>query len=36
MKLTYYPHTPEDYEPPSFVPAGDRAIGYFSRRPFSM
>eukprot|EP00887_Chlorella_sp_A99_P006518 scaffold3.g6518.t1 len=39
MKLTYYDHTPEDYEPPYFRQAGeagDSAVAVFARNPFSM
>lgn len=36
MKLTYYDSTPDDYEPPFFEAAGDRAIGAFTRKPFTM
>ena len=36
LKLTYYPHTPADYEPPLFEPAPDGGVGRFSRKPFSM
>jgi hypothetical protein len=38
MKLTYHPHTPDDYEPPYFVPveAEGGGVGHFARKPFTM
>lgn len=36
MKLTYHDHTPDDYEPPYFVPVDEKGIGHFARRPFTM
>lgn len=35
MKLQYSEKTPEEYEPPHFQPAGDRAVGYFPTRPYA-
>ncbi|GFH18328.1 HORMA domain-containing protein, partial [Haematococcus lacustris] len=42
MRLTYHDNTPEEYEPPFFVPvegAGEQGSGwggYFARKPFTM
>jgi hypothetical protein len=36
MKLTYQDHTPEDYEPPCFLPLPEHNIASFKRKPFSM
>jgi hypothetical protein len=36
MKLTYQDHTPEDYEPPCFLPLPENNIASFKRKPFSM
>ncbi|GLI59640.1 hypothetical protein VaNZ11_001549, partial [Volvox africanus] len=36
MKLTYQDHTPEEYEPPYFIPVDENGIGHFKRAPFSM
>eukprot|EP00884_Botryococcus_braunii_P014777 jgi/Botrbrau1/232/Bobra.0022s0210.3 len=36
MRLTYYPNTPEDYEPPTFVPDNQSQPAFFPRKPFSM
>ncbi|GIL97703.1 hypothetical protein Vretimale_3285 [Volvox reticuliferus] len=36
MKLTYQDHTPEEYEPPYFIPVDESGIGHFKRAPFSM
>lgn len=29
MKLTYHEHTPDDYDPPFFVPVEESAVGHF-------
>ncbi|KXZ44956.1 hypothetical protein GPECTOR_60g733 [Gonium pectorale] len=36
MKLTYQDHTPDEYEPPYFVPVDESGVGHFKRSPFSM
>ncbi|KAG2431756.1 hypothetical protein HXX76_009252 [Chlamydomonas incerta] len=36
MKLTYQDHTPDEYEPPYFVPVDESGVGHFHRSPFSM
>lgn len=36
MKLMYYDHTPEDYEPPHFVPYSADKKGRFKHTPFAM
>ncbi|GLC76354.1 hypothetical protein PLESTF_001770500 [Pleodorina starrii] len=36
MKLTYQDHTPDEYEPPYFVPVDESGIGHFKRAPFAM
>ncbi|KAG2486880.1 hypothetical protein HYH03_014474 [Edaphochlamys debaryana] len=36
MKLTYQDHTPDEYEPPYFVPVDETGVGHFKRSPFSM
>jgi hypothetical protein len=32
-KMEYHDQTPADYEPPHFVAAGDRAVGWFDEKP---
>lgn len=29
MKLTYQDHTPDEYEPPYFVPVDESGVGHF-------
>lgn len=36
MKIEFNEDCPEDYEPPHFEPAGDRAVGFFATKPFSL
>jgi hypothetical protein len=33
-KMEYHDDTPDEYEPPHFVAAGDRAVGWFDEKPF--
>jgi len=35
-KMEYTDSCPADYEPDCFEAAGDRAVGYFHTKPFSM
>lgn len=35
-KMEYADDCPEEYEPPHFEPAGDRAVGFFPTKPFAM
>lgn len=35
-KMEFGKDTPEDYQPPGFIDAGDRAVGFFAAKPFTM
>jgi hypothetical protein len=37
MKIMYHDHAPESYDPPYFKSLeGDKGVGHFNKKPFSM